>query len=50
MKLGAALQLYGSPVPRTEAVLAALAAQLDVNGCEAIGDGCGWMSGCGNDD
>lgn len=33
MKLGAALQLYGSPVPRTEAVLAALAAHLNVDGC-----------------
>jgi hypothetical protein len=43
MKLGAALQLYGSPVPRTEAVLAALAAQLDVKGCDAIGDG---VDGC----
>lgn len=32
MKLGAALQLYGSPVPRTEAVLAALAAHLNVDG------------------
>lgn len=33
MKLGAALQLYGSPVPRTEALLAALAAELNVDGC-----------------
>lgn len=33
VKLALALQRYGSPVPRTEAILSALASNLDVDGC-----------------